>query len=73
MHYLMPVCLRCIVSESGMATGVKVGTLLEKHGITEESFLAFEYGCGKSPPSLKKVPKVTNELVLGLFHFVNRP
>ena len=55
-----------------MATGVKVGTLLEKHGITEESLLAFEYGCGKSPPSLKKVPKVTNELVLGLFHFLNQ-
>ena len=48
-----------------MATGVKVGTLLEKHGITEESLLAFEYGCEKGPPSLKKVPKVTmseNEL-----------
>ena len=72
----MPVRLfalcRFMTAESGMATGVKVGTLLEKHGISEGLLLVFEYGYGKSPPTLTKVPKVTNELVLGLFHFLNQ-
>ena len=65
---LFALC-RFVTAESGMASGVKVGTLLEKLGISEESLLKFEYGCGKSPPMLIKVPKVNNELVLSLFHF----
>ena len=67
------ICVYCfLTTESEMATCVKVGTSLEKYGITEDSLLAFECSSEKNKPTLKKVPKVTNELVLGLFHFLNQ-
>ena len=50
-----------VITESGgMATSAKVGTSLEKHGITEDSLLAFVSCSGKSQPTLQS-SEVTNE------------
>ena len=48
------VWYRFVTAESGVAISVKVDTSLQKHGISDESLLELEYGCGMSPPTLTK-------------------